>query len=73
MANFSYKQTTNIVLKACGILDTDNGTITVDDEEKSINTLLSDFNGAFVELNLKTKNEVELSEPEPPAADAEEE
>lgn len=72
MANFSYKQTTNTVLKACGILDTDNGTITVDDEEKSINTLLSDFNGAFVELNLKTKNEVELDEPEP-SADAKEE
>lgn len=64
MANFSYKQTTNTVLKACGIIDTDNGTITVDEEEKSINTLLSDFNGAFVELNLKTKNEVELDEPE---------
>lgn len=69
MANFSYKRTTNTVLKACGIIDTDNGTITVDDEEKSINTLLSDFNGAYIELNLKMKNEIELDEPEPSADD----
>jgi hypothetical protein len=63
MATFAYKKVTNTTLKACGILDTDNGTINVDDVEKSITTLLSDFNGAYVDLIVKTKDEEELNEP----------
>jgi hypothetical protein len=60
---FSYKKVSNTTLKARGFIDTDNGTITVDDVEKSINTLLSDFNGSYVDLIVKVKDEVELDEP----------
>ena len=63
MANFVYKKTTNTTLKACGTLDVENGTIAVDDEEKDIMSLLSDFNGATIELSAKFKEEQELEEP----------
>lgn len=63
MANFAYKQTTNTTLKAVGYIDTDAGTITVDEVAKSLKTLLSDFNGAYGELTFKVKSEKDLDEP----------
>ena len=63
MASFSYKQNKTTTLKACGFIDIDHTTITVDEEEKSLKTLLSDFNGSFVELVVKVKEEQELDEP----------
>ena len=63
MASFSYKQKKTTTLKACGFIDIDSMTITVDEEEKSLKTLLSDFNGGFVELVVKVKEEQELNEP----------
>lgn len=63
MASFSYKQNKTTTLKACGFIDVNNMTITVDEEEKSLKTLLSDFNGGFVELVVKVKEETELEEP----------
>jgi len=63
MANFSYKTTTTTTLKAVGILDTDRMIIDVDGDEKKLSTLLSDFNGGCIEINIKTKSEDELEEP----------
>jgi hypothetical protein len=50
-------------LKAVGILDTDRMIIDVDGDEKKLSTLLSDFNGGCIEINIKTKSEDELEEP----------
>ena len=63
MANFVYKRTDVISMKIVGILDTDKMTINIDEEEKILTTLLSDFNGGCVEISIKTKNEEELEEP----------
>lgn len=63
MSNFVYKRTTQTAMKVAGIIDTDKMTIDVDDEEKDLATLLSDFNGSYVEINVKIKNEEELDEP----------
>lgn len=61
MANFAYKKTTTTAMKVAGILDTDN--MTVDGEEKKLSTLLSDFNGGAIEINIKVKDEEDLDEP----------
>lgn len=63
MANFVYKRTDVTSMKIVGILDTDKMTINIDEEEKNLTTLLSDFNGGCVEISIKTKNEEELEEP----------
>lgn len=63
MANFVYKKTVTTSMKVAGILDTDNMTVDVDGEEKKLSTLLSDFNGAPMEINIKLKEEEELDEP----------
>lgn len=63
MANFVYKKTETTAMKIAGIVDTDRMVIDVDGEEKDISTLLSDFNGGCVEINIKTKDETELDEP----------
>lgn len=63
MANFSYKKTTTTAMKVAGIIDTDNMTVDVDGEVKKLSTLLSDFNGAGIEINIKVKNKEELDEP----------
>ena len=65
MANFVYKKTETTSMKVVGILDTDRMTIDVDGDEKSLATLLSDFNGGCMEINIKTKSEEELDEPVP--------
>lgn len=59
MANFIYKRT-ETRLNACGVLDINKGTIEVDGVAKSIMSLLSDFNGEYIELNLRTKKEEEF-------------
>ena len=63
MANFAYKKTTTTAMKVAGILDTDNMTVDVDGEEKKLSTLLSDFNGCAIEINIKVKDEEDLDEP----------
>lgn len=63
MSNFSYKKTTTTAMKVAGIIDTDRMTIDVDGEEKKLSTLLADFNGGGVEINVKVKEEDELDEP----------
>ena len=63
MANFAYKKTVTTAMKVAGILDSDNLTVDVDGDEKKLSTLLSDFNGAPIEINIKVKDEEELDEP----------
>lgn len=63
MANFAYKKTTTTAMKVAGILDTDNMTVDVDGEKKKLSTLLSDFNGDAIEINIKVKDEEDLAEP----------
>lgn len=63
MKSFTYKKTETTSMKVIGILDTGRMTIDVDGEEKSLATLLSDFNGGCMEISIKTKNEEELEEP----------
>ena len=63
MANFTYKKATTTTLKACGIVDIEKGTIEIDGEDKKILSLLTDFNGAAIELVAKVNDEEELSEP----------
>lgn len=65
MANFVYKKTETTSMKVAGILDIneDKITVDVDGEEKNLATLLSDFVGGCIEINIKTKEEEELVEP----------
>lgn len=63
MKNFTYKKTETTSMKVIGILDTDRMTIDVDGDEKSLATLLSDFNCGEIEINIKTKSEEDLVEP----------
>jgi hypothetical protein len=51
--NFVYKKTTQTSMKIAGIIDTDTMTVDVDGDVKQLNTLLSDFNGGCVEINVK--------------------
>lgn len=62
MSNFTYKRTTTTSMKVAGIIDTDNMTVDVDGEVKKLSTLLSDFNGAGIEINVKVKDEEEIDE-----------
>lgn len=62
--SFSYKLTTTKTMKVAGIIDTDAMTMDVDGEEKDLSKLLSEYNGAIVELNVKTKEEQDLDEPD---------
>lgn len=66
MVNFSYKRTETTTLKATGIIDSDRMVIEVNGEEKKLSTLLSDFNGGEIEINIKVKSEEELDPPESP-------
>ena len=61
----SYKKATTTTLKVKGVIDVDRGVIDVEGpgEEKNIMTLLSDFDGAFIEITAKFKDEVDLDEP----------
>lgn len=61
--NFVFKEVKTTSMKAAGISDADNMIIEVDGEPKDIKTLLSVFNGAPIELNVKVKEESELDEP----------
>ena len=63
MSNFTYKRTTTTSMKVAGIIDTDNMTVDIDGEVKKLSTLLSDFNGAGIEINVKVKDEEEIDEP----------
>lgn len=63
MAKFSYTKNTITTLKANGVVNCEKGTIYVDDVEKSLKTLFSEFDGDNVELVIKVKENEELEEP----------
>lgn len=50
-------------MKVAGILNADAMVIHTDDGERSIKTLLSDFNGAEIDFSIKVKSERDLDEP----------
>ena len=63
-ANFSYKRNTTTSMKVVGTLDADTLVIVDGDGvERNLVTLLSEFDDAYVEVNLKVKEETELDEP----------
>lgn len=61
--SMKYKKTESITLSVKGFVDKENMTIDVDGDIKKLSTLLSDFDGSFVEVSVKSKNEMDLSEP----------
>jgi len=63
MSNFVYRRIETTSMKLSGILDAENMTIDVDGDDKSIATLLSDFNGAEIEINVKYTAKEDLDEP----------
>ena len=63
MANFVFKETKQTSMKVAGIIDSDNMIIYTDDEPRKLVTLLSAFNGAQIDLQIKVKEERELDEP----------
>lgn len=63
MANFVFKETKQTSMKVAGIIDSDNMIIYTDDEPRKLATLLSAFNGAQIDLQIKVKEERELDEP----------
>lgn len=71
MANFVYKLTTQKAMKIAGVIDTDAMIVEIDGEDKKLSTLLKEFNGSSIELNVKIKNEEELAEPEDDSDDEE--
>ena len=69
MANFTHKRTTTETMKIAGILNTASMMIEVDGEPKKLSTLLSVFDGFSIEVNIKIKDEEDLSEPTEVASD----
>lgn len=63
MASFNYKETKTVTMKVAGLLNLEEGLITVEEVEKPILHLLKDFDDQFVEIVIKTKDEVELDDP----------
>lgn len=63
MSGFNFKRTTTTTMKVAGFLDSDRMLIEVDGDEKDLATLLSVFNGAEVEMNVKVKTDEDLDEP----------
>lgn len=61
MANFSYKKTTTNTLKVAGLVDCKSMTINADGEEMKISDLLKQFNEEHAEIQIKTKDDEELT------------
>lgn len=62
--NYKYNKTVNTTLKLSGILDTDNGTIELDGEDKSLLNMISDFNGCAADITVSVKATEDLNLPE---------
>lgn len=62
MANLVYKQTTVTQKKMVGFYDSDKHAIDVDGVNMDILEALNDFNGAAIEVVIKTKEETDLLE-----------
>lgn len=73
MANLQYKKTLTTSLKIVGCINTDDMTVEVNGETKKLSVLLSDMNGEDIEINVKTKEEMELDFPEDNDSDEDDE
>lgn len=62
MANLVYKETKVTQKKMVGFYDAEKHTIDVDGVNIDILEALNDFNGAFLEVVVKTKEETDLLE-----------
>lgn len=71
MANLQYKKTLTTSLKVIGTINTSDMTIEVNGEVKKLSVLLSDLDGEDIEINVKTKEEMELDLPEDDSDDEE--
>lgn len=62
--SLSYKKTTSVALNVKGDYDAEQGTIELADsgEIKKIADLLRDFEGGYIELSVKTKEEEDLED-----------
>lgn len=63
--SFSYKKSINTTLKVSGFLDADK--LTIEDQDgnvRDITTLLKDFEGSEITLQIGVKVENELEEPQ---------
>lgn len=60
--NFSYRENRITKMSIKGILNADDMTINVDDIDKSLTTLLSDFNGAQVNIIVKVQEDIDLDD-----------
>lgn len=68
MANFSYKKTTNTTIKVTGLFNLGDMTIVSEDKElgeveRSVTSLLSDFDGETISFSVTLKTEEELGDP----------
>lgn len=59
----TYKKSTTVSLKVAGDFDYEKGTILAEGEEHKLLDLLKDFNGTYIEISAKIKNEEELDVP----------
>ena len=67
-ANSSYKKTTNTTIKATGLFNLGDMTIVSEDKElgeveRSVTSLLSDFDGETISFSVTLKTEEELGDP----------
>lgn len=60
--NYSYKESTVTTKKLAGVYDAETHTIEVDGIGKDIIEELKDFEGAIIEVVIKEKSEMDLSE-----------
>lgn len=63
MSAFKYEKVETICMKVCGYLDSDTMKINIDGVEKKLSTLLSQYNGSYIEFSVKTKDKTLLDEP----------
>lgn len=62
MTNYQYEKSENITKKLVGFYDADNHTVNVDGTDRDILAELQDFEGAAIELIVRVKNKVDLTE-----------
>ena len=62
--NYSYKEQKTIIKKLAGLYNAGNNIVEVDGIDKNILDELKDFDGSFVEVVIKEKDETDLSNEE---------
>lgn len=62
--SIKYNRTTTTTLKVSGFLNVVDGTIEIDGEIRKLLSMMSDFDGATVDISVKVKMDDELEVPE---------